>query len=303
VAAARVALLAAREQRVHPARDDKVLASWNGLAAKAFAEAGRALGRADYVAAAVKNVDFILEAMRRDGRLLRSWKAGEAALKGYLEDHALVAAALLAVYEATFSRRYLDEARALCDEMLRLFWDEDREGFFDTGSDHERLVVRPRNLFDNAVPCGSSVAVETLLRLAILTGEDRYQTRALEALRPMADLMARHGSGFGRFLCALDFHLGPVVEVALVAPEGAEGDADVADGVSPLAAVVFGRYLPNRVVAGLVGGDPAASAGLPLLENRAPVGGRATAYVCQHYACRQPTTEPEELAHQLTPSV
>jgi hypothetical protein len=303
VAAARVALLAAREQRVHPARDDKVLASWNGLAAKAFAEAGRALGRADYVAAAVKNVDFILEAMRRDGRLLRSWKAGEAALKGYLEDHALVAAALLAVYEATFSRRYLDEARALCDEMLRLFWDEDREGFFDTGSDHERLVVRPRNLFDNAVPCGSSVAVETLLRLAILTGEDRYQTRALETLRPMADLMARHGSGFGRFLCALDFHLGPVVEVALVASEGAEGDADVADGVSPLAAVVFGRYLPNRVVAGLVGGDPAASAGLPLLENRAPVGGRATAYVCQQYVCRQPTTEPEELAHQLTPSV
>src|SRR5207247_261539 len=188
--------------------------------------------------------------------------------------------------------RRLERARGLADEMLRLFWDERLEGFYDTGADHERLIVRPRNLFDNAVPCGSSVAIETLLRLAILTGERRYEGAALEALRPMADLMARHASGFGRFLCALDFHLGPVVEIALVAPPGG-------NGLAPLVAEVFGRYLPNRVVAGLVAGDPKGAEGIPLLQNREAVGGKATAYVCRNYACELPVTDRESLARQL----
>src|SRR5205814_9605977 len=139
----------------------------------------------------------------------------------------------------------------------------------DTGADHERLIVRPRNLFDNAVPCGSSVAIETLLRLAILTGERRYEGAALEALRPMADLMARHASGFGRFLCALDFHLGPVVEIALVAPPGG-------DGIQALVAEVFGRYLPNRVVTGSIAGDPRGAEGIPLLSGRADIGGKTS---------------------------
>src|SRR5439155_1578529 len=142
IAPIRKKLHAARARRVHPARDDKVLASWNGLACRAFAEAGRALGRPDYVAAAVKNADFVLRAMRRDGRLLRTWKAGEAKLKGYLEDYAMVAAALVDVYEATFDRRWLDEARGLAEDMVRLFWDERLEGFYDSGVDHERLIVR-----------------------------------------------------------------------------------------------------------------------------------------------------------------
>ena len=242
VESARRRLWQAREQRVHPGRDDKVLAAWNGLACRALAQAGRALERADYVAAARRNVEFVLGAMREDGRLLRTWKAGRAKLKGYLEDHAMMAAALLDVYEATFERRWLDEAQELGETMLRLFWDEGVEGFYDTGSDHEALIVRPRNLFDNAVPSGSSVAIETLLRLKVFTGEARYEAKALAALRAMADLMARHPSGFGRFLCALDFYLGPVVEVALVAPAAVD--------LAPLAREVFGRYLPNRVVVG-----------------------------------------------------
>src|SRR6185295_13861335 len=133
--------------------------------------------------------------MRKDGRLLRTWKDGRAHLKGYLEDYAMVAAALVDVYEATFERRWLDEARGLAGEMLRLFWDEEASGFYDTGSDHERLIVRPRNLFDNAVPCGSSVAIETLLRLAVLTDDSEFRTRALAALRPMGDLMTRYPAG------------------------------------------------------------------------------------------------------------
>jgi hypothetical protein len=292
IAAIKATLYAARERRVHPGLDDKVLASWNGLACRAFAEAGRALGRPDYVAAAAKNAQFILESMRADGRLLRTWKGGRAKLKGYLEDHAMVAAALLEVYESTFERRWLDEARGLADEMLRLFWDERLEGFYDTGGDAEKLIVRPRNLFDNAVPCGTSVAIETLFRLAVLTGEGRYETTAVTALRPMADLMARHASGFGRFLCALDFHLGPVVEIALVAPRAG-------DGLGPLVSEVFGRYMPNRVVTGMVTGDAGGAAGIPLLQGREAVGGKATAYVCRNYACDLPVTDREALARQL----
>jgi uncharacterized protein YyaL (SSP411 family) len=291
IAAARLRLHAAREQRVHPGRDDKVLAAWNGLACRAFAEAGRALGRADYVAAAVKNARFVLDAMRADGRLLRTWKGGQAKLKGYLEDYAMVTAALVDVYEATFERRWLDEARWLADDMVRLFWDDEAGGFYDTGSDHEKLIVRPRNLFDNAVPCGSSVAVETLLRLKVLTGDTRYEERALGALRPMVDLMSRYPAGFGRFLCAHDFNIGPVIEVALLGPSP--------ESLRPLEAEVFGRYLPNRVVAGAVGATDTTRPGLPLLEGRTALGGKGTAFVCRNYACELPATDPAELARQL----
>jgi len=301
IATARRTLFEIRKRRVRPGRDDKVLAAWNGLACRAFAEAGRALGRADYIAAAVTNAEFILGEMRANGRLLRTWKAGRAKLNAYLEDYALVAGALVDVYEATFDRRWLDEARVLADDMLRLFWDDAIEGFYDTGSDHERLIVRPRNLFDNAVPCGSSSAIETLLRLAELTGEALYGRRALAALRPMADLMGRYPAGFGRFLCALDFNLGPVAEVALVWPPSDGADALVPEALmrEPLVREVFGRFMPNRVVAGARAGDTPATTGIPLLADRGTVGGRATAYVCRNYTCQLPVTDPDALARQL----
>jgi hypothetical protein len=176
--------------------------------------------------------------------------------------------------------------------MLRLFWDDGLEGFYDTGTDHERLIVRPRNLYDNAVPCGSSVAIEVLLRLAELTGEGEYEQRALAALRPMADLMARHPTAFGRFLCALDFNIGPRVELALVAPRAL-------DEVMPLAREAFGRYLPNLVAAASVGSRPETATGIPLLEGRGAVDGRPTAYVCRNYACELPVTDAGALARQL----
>jgi uncharacterized protein len=291
IAPARRTLLEARSRRIRPGLDDKVLASWNGLACRALAEAGRALPHPDYVAAARRNAEFLLGSMRRDGRLLRTWKGGQAKLKGYLEDYAMVAGALVELYEATFERRWLDEGRGLADEMLRLFWDESVDGFYDTGIDHEPLIVRPRNLFDNAVPCGSSAAIEVLFRLAVLTGERRYESVALRAIRPMADLMSRHPGGFGRFLCALDFHLGPVLEIALVWP--------ASDGVAPLVSEVFGRYLPNRVVAGRAADDAGAAAGIPLLEDRDAIEGRATAYVCRNDACELPVTDRDALARQL----
>ncbi|HSL50951.1 MAG TPA: thioredoxin domain-containing protein [Candidatus Deferrimicrobiaceae bacterium] len=296
LARARRVLQAHREKRVHPALDDKVLASWNGLTLAALAEAAAALGRPDYLAAAVRNAKFLTSSMVRDGRLLRSWKDGQARITGYLEDHAMVGAGLLALYEATFDRRWLDESRRLAEETLRLFWNAERETFFDTGHDQESLVVRPRNIFDNAVPSGTSVTIEWLLKLAIVTGEERYEAVALQALRPMADVMQKYPSGFGRYLSALDFHLGPVAEVALVWPAGADAAG------APLAETVFRRYQPNRVVVGAAAGA-AGAAGLPLLAERGTVDGKATAYVCRRYVCQLPVTEPEALARQLDAGV
>jgi uncharacterized protein YyaL (SSP411 family) len=296
IARARQTLYAHREKRIHPGLDDKVLASWNGLMLSALAEAASALGRPDYLAAAVRNAELLTSAMVRDGRLLRSWKGGQARITGYLEDHAMVGAGLLALYEATFDRGWLDESRRLAEETLRLFWNTERETFFDTGHDQESLVVRPRNIFDNAVPSGTSVTIEWLLRLAIVTGLERYETIALQALRPMADIMQKYPSGFGRYLSALDFHLGPVAEVALVWPPGGER------GAALLAETLFRRYQPNRVVVGAAAGAPGA-AGLPLLTDRGAVDGKPTAYVCRRYVCQLPVTEPDALARQLDAGV
>ncbi len=292
---ARGILLAAREGRVHPGLDNKVLAAWNGLTLTAFAEAGRALGRPDYLAAATRSADFLTSQMVVDGRLQRSWKDGRPHILGYLEDHAMVGAGLLDAYEATFDRRWLDHSRALAEEALRLFWDEAREAFFDTGSDQEALVVRPRSLFDNAVPSGTSVAIEWLFRLAAHLGDERYERQALRALRPMADLMRKHPTGFGRYLAALDFHLGPVPEIAVVWPAGPGGEA----GAAPLLARIFGRYLPNRVVAGMADGAREAEA-LPLLAGKRAEAGRATAYLCRKFVCQAPRRTPMRSPASLT---
>ena len=291
IARARSTLYEARERRVHPGLDDKVLAAWNGLALAAFAEAARALGRADYLAVATASAEFLTTGMMREGRLRRSWKDGEARILGYLEDHAMVGLGLLATYEATFDRRWLDAARGLGDAAIELFWDADAEVFFDTGRDHEALVVRPRSLFDNAVPSGTSVAIELLLRLALHLGEEAYERRALNALRPMADVMASYPTGFGRYLGALDLHLGPVTEIALVWPSGGRAEGPLLDAVTR-------RYLPNRVMAGTAEGAPGA-ARLPLLEGKSAVGGRAAAYVCRRYVCQAPTTDAQALERQL----
>jgi uncharacterized protein YyaL (SSP411 family) len=234
--------------------------------------------------------------MMREGRLLRAWRDGQARIKGYLEDYAMVGVGLLSTWEATFDRRWLDHSRRLADEALRLFWDEQQEAFFDSGDDQEALVVRPRNLFDNAVPSGSAVAIDWLLRLAVHLGEDRYQTSALRALRPMADLMSRYPGGFGRYLAALDFHLGPVTEVALLWPRASDRH-----DLQPTLDTVFGRFGPCRVVAGAPDGH--GHGDLPLLTGRESLDGKPTAYVCRRYVCQLPTTDLGTLAEQLDTGV
>jgi hypothetical protein len=292
LAQSRARLLAARARRVRPGLDNKVLTAWNGLLLRALAEAARVLERDDYRAAAERNAEFVLVELRRGERLLRSWKDGRARLTAYLEDYAAYADGLIALYQATFEPRWLTEARALADQILDRFWDDERSALFDTAADHERLIVRPRDPFDNATPAGNSLAADVLLRLALLTGQQRYAERAHQAIAPLAEIAARYPNGFGRMLCALDFDLSTPKEVVIV---GERHDP----ATEELLRATFGRYRPYIAVAGGAPEDPEAAAATPLLEARGLLDGRATAYVCEGFVCQAPTTDAEELGRQL----
>jgi uncharacterized protein YyaL (SSP411 family) len=282
------ALLEARSERVRPGTDDKRLTSWNALMIAALAEAGAALERPDYVAAAAECAEFLLRDMRDgDGRLLRTWKDGRAHIDAYLEDHAYLLEALLTLYEATFDPRWYAEARTMADTMITRFADEEHGGFFTTAAGHAQGFARQKDLDDSPTPSGGASAAFGLLRLARISGEFEYERRALDVLRVRAPIVGEHPHGFGHVLQALDFYLAPVREVAVV------GESPDADGVRALAQVVRGAYRPHVVLAG------GASDGVPLLEGRTPVDGRAAAYVCEHFACQAPVTEPDALAAAL----
>jgi uncharacterized protein YyaL (SSP411 family) len=288
----RSTLLAEREKRVRPARDEKVLAAWNGLALRAFALASRVTGEERYREAAVELARFLLEKMMPEGRLRRSYKDGEARIDAYLEDYAAVADGLTALYEATFETEWLVSARGLADIMISLFWEAERGAFYDTPADHEELVARPRDLYDTAAPSGNSLATEALLRLALLLDRDDYRQVSERVLADLAGGMEKLPAGFGRLLCALDLSVSRTVEVALVGRPGS-------DETKALLDTVYARYLPNSVLAGRDPEDEEAASLVPLLVDREARNGRATAYVCEGYACQSPTTDPEELARQL----
>ena len=292
IEAIRERLFAEREKRVRPGRDEKVLAAWNGLMLRAFALAASVTGREEYRRVAEKNASFLLEKLVADGRLRRSYKDGQARFNGYLEDYACVADGLLALYEATFERRWLREAASLADAILELFWEETEGAFYDTAVDHEELVTRPRDLYDNATPSGNSVAVDVLLKLSVLLDREDYQERAETVLENLSGGIAQIPGAFGRLLSALDFYLSTPYEVAII------GDRE-APGTKALLKSVYSSYLPNKVVAGRSEGDEEAIRLVPLLADRPMRGGEATAYVCVNYACQSPTTEPAELARQL----
>ena len=206
---ARATLFEAREARVHPATDDKVLAAWNGMAIGALAEAGRVLGESRYIASATGAATFVFENLRGDdGRLLRSWRDGAVGTGGFLDDHALLASACLTLYETTFDLIWFERASELVADMRRLFADPSG-GFFQTGSDADALLVRPKELYDNATPSGSSTAADVLLRLASFTGDAELERDAVSALRLVSDGLGRAPGAFGHALCALDRLLGP----------------------------------------------------------------------------------------------
>ena len=289
LARARQRLYDLRAQRVWPGLDDKRLTAWNALMVAALADAGAVLGRADYLDAARRCAAFVLEQMRGpDGRLLRTYKDGRASLNAYLEDHAFLAEALLVLYEATLETRWSVAARGLADDIVLRFRAEGHDGFFDTASDHEHLVVRPRSFEDHPIPSGSSSAAYALLRIFALTGDRAYERPAVEVLRILHQAAARHPQAFGHLLQAMHFHFSTPREVALVGEQ-----------LDELAAVVRRRFRPTVVLAGMHPGDDEAPEAVPLLRGREPVGGQPAAYVCESFECRMPVTDPAELEKQL----
>jgi uncharacterized protein YyaL (SSP411 family) len=279
-----------RDRRPRPHRDEKVIAGWNGLMLRAFADAGRVLDRADLVMAAEANARFLLSHMRQGGRMRRSYKDGRAPLAGFLEDQAAVADGLLSLYEATFDPGWLDALRGLIREMLGAFWDDASGAFFDSAADQEQLVARPQDVTDNAIPSGNSLAADVLLRAGMLLGESSWIERARATLERLAPTAAKAPLAFGRLLAALDFQLGRTVELAVI---GKPGEAQT----GRLLDVVRARFLPNRLIA--VAASPGAEPTLPLLADRRALDGQATAYLCEGFVCQAPTTDPAELARQL----
>jgi uncharacterized protein YyaL (SSP411 family) len=289
VGRARARLYEHRAARVWPGRDEKVLASWNGLMLRAVAEGARAFARDDWRAVALRSGEFLAREMVRDDRVFRSWKDGRAHIRGFLEDHAAVALGFLSLYELTFDTAWLTRARTLGAAMIGAFWDDTTNAFFDTAHDHERLITRPREVTDNATPSGTSLAVELLLRLAELYRDADLQRRATRTLETLAAPLAQHGAAFGHLLGAADLAIHGATEVAIVGdPASVEFKA--------LTAEVARQYLPALVLAGGTAGD---GAGVAFLEDRVARDGRATGYVCRQYVCAEPTSDPRRLASLL----
>jgi uncharacterized protein len=282
-----------REKRVKPTRDEKILTAWNALMLASFAEAGIILDRSDYTEVANRNGRFLLDNMRKDGLLLRTYKEGQARLNAYLEDYAFLSEALLTLYETTGERHWFEEALDVTDKMIEEFWDEQEGGFFFTGQSHETLIVRSKDYFDNATPSGNSVAAHVLLRLATLTDNSDYRRRAISILRLIADSLRRYPSGFGRALCALDFYLGAPKEIAIIDEQSSAANL-------PLFRQVWRHYLPNKVVAYTSDAQDQRPQTISLLRERRRLNGQSTAYVCENHVCAEPVTDPERLSFQLS---
>ncbi len=282
-------LYEARAARVWPGRDEKILASWNGLMLRGVATAARAFRDAQFRTLALRNAEFLARELVKGGRVMRSHKEGVTRINGYLEDHAAVALGFLAVYELTYDEKWVRLARTIADATIEWFWDEERGAFFDTASDAEQLITRPRDATDNATPSGTSLAVELLLHIAELQHDADYRRRASFILETLGELVAKHPSAFGHLLGSMDMELNGAIEVALIGrPDDRAFEA--------LERVVAEQYVPSLVLAG---GTGEGERSVKLLEGRSLQNGNPTAYVCRAYACDAPAVEPPELSRQL----
>ncbi len=289
-------LYRARSVRPAPARDEKILTAWNGLAVSAFSRAGLVLGDPGLVEQATKAALFLRENLVCDGRLRRVYKDGRRGEKAYLEDYALLVAGLLDLYEAGGDARWLEWAIELDAVLDERFEDKNQGGFFLTGDDHERLPIREKSGFDGAEPSGASVAALDLLRLAEWTADDRYRRRAERVLRYADGTLRQSPAALSEMLLAVDFFLDTPKQVVIVAPRGNREDA------APLLEAFRRRFVPNRIVAFVSEGEPGERAArlAPLLAGKNALGGRATAYVCENRVCARPTDDPAEFAAQLS---
>jgi hypothetical protein len=288
----RALLLAAREGRARPGTDGKVLCAWNGLMLRAFASAARYLGTGGtgnhYLKVATRNAGFLLSELRRHDGLRRTWRNGRAGDLVFLEDFASLILGLLELYQADFNNRWFAAAHELADQMIDRFADAEG-GFFDTPQDAEALLVRPKDIQDNATPSGNSLACEALLRLAALTGDGRYRDIAERCLGLGLQFAVNHPTSFGRWLCAADLALSGENQLAVLFPFGSDASAFLQ--------LANAGFRPNLTVATSM--FPPAEEGPPLLKDRPLLDGRSTAYLCVGMVCQQPTNDPAELQTQL----
>jgi len=287
IAGGREKLFAAREKRVKPFRDEKVITAWNGLMLATFAEASAILDRPDYLEVAKNNADFILENLQKDGYLLRTSKDGQSKLNAYLEDYANFVDGLTELFQVSGDAQYLKEAGRLADLMITEFWDETGDGFFFTANNHEKLPVRSKDFYDNATPSGNSAAADALLKLSRLLGKEKHEEIAVRILRRVSSQISLYPQAFGRMLSALEFYLNSIKEIVIIGEKGSELEREV-----------WSDYLPDKVV--ILTNNAAQNADfIPLLNEREMIDGIPTAFVCENFTCQKPVNTVEELRRQL----
>ena len=292
LAESRSKLFAAREKRIHPGKDDKVIASWNGLMIDAMAQTGAVLDEPRYIDAANAAADFILGQMRRaDGRLLHTFREGQAKFDGYLEDYAAIANALTTLYETTFDAARIAQATELVDTMLQHFSDPEGGALYFTADDHEELIARNKDVVDNAVPSGNSLAATALLRLGKLTGKADYDEAAIEIMKAGAATAERAPTAMGQMLMAVDFHLGPTYELVLAGRREAEPTAKSLNDLRR-------RFVPNKVLAFATGDAPSPQLE-PLLAGKATNSDDPTLYICENFTCQRPAEGAGEVTEAL----
>jgi uncharacterized protein len=292
---AREKLFAARERRVHPHKDDKILTDWNGLMIAAFAFAAQVFGEPRYAEVASRAAEFVLSRLRSpDGALLHCYRDGRAAVEGNLDDYVFMAMALIELYEATFEVKHLETAIAFMERAVRDFWHHEQGGFYFTAAAGEKLLVRSKEIYDGAVPSGNSVAMLALLRLARMTGRKEFEDKAWQTAQAFGAMIRQSPAAYTQMMVGVDFAIGPSFEVVICGKPRATDTRAMLDALR-------GQFVPNKVVLLQPGtAEGRQLAGLaPFTESQSSLDGKATAYVCQNFRCNLPTTDPAQMLANL----
>ncbi|HIC43160.1 MAG TPA: thioredoxin domain-containing protein, partial [Sulfurimonas sp.] len=290
---AREILFTTREERVHPYKDDKILTDWNGLMIAALSKGGRVLDKPEYIRAAQKTVTFIIaNMMDSNGKLLHRYRERSAAINGNVDDYAFLIWGLLELYEATFNTQHLKMALILQDYLTEHFWDETEGGFYFTADNAEKLLIRQKEIYDGAIPSGNSVAMQNLLRLGRITSQPDLENMAAQIGRTFSSQVKQTPLGYTQLMSAVGFGVGPSYEIVIA------GEINAQDTQAFLTAIRT-QYMPNKVVLVRPTEDAPIVAIAPFTKNQNMIGGKATVYVCQNYACNLPTTDVAELVAQL----
>ncbi len=295
ISQAKSLLIEEREKRAKPGRDDKVLASWNGLMLTSLSEAASILHRGDCLDAAVANGSFLSDSMTSEGRLMHTYKDKQSKIDGFLEDYASIIEGLLSLHQAAFGGRWLKEAIRLTDVMVQEFWDESAGMFSDTGTRHQPLFIRPRNTHDGATPSGSSLATSVLMQVSRLSGSERFEQIAMRSLNTVQEYLPRYPLAFGNWLCALDLYLSAPQEIAIFGSRNDPATEDLIDAI-------IMNWNPNRVIGAVDPNDPASFTNLALLKNRKMINDRPTVFLCKRNSCRMPVNNSDLLRSQLLES-